>query len=222
MRYVTQLGPIHFDSDLFNVFLQSLQEYSEVEKFEATAIWNEFDSKVTFDDASKLIEDGSIPNRLLSFDLYLRADKGTIKVRADSDKENFQLAVKGEEQWVKTNIQNITDLVESQGNELRYWLSHQNLFYLQLFVAGAFISNFLPDIWALINPIIHVPISTRSLLIGSGLLLLIGLLEIPKRIYPYVVLRRNGTEPVYKTIISVMIPVLSFIAAILSILSFLM
>lgn len=216
MKYQTQLRPIHFDSDSFKAFLQTLQKYSEVEDFEATAIWDGGKSKVTFTEASQLVEDGSIPNQILSFDLRLQADKGYIWIDAIGSKEYHRLIVNGEEEWTKTNVQNITEFVESQGNELRSWLSHRNLFYLQLFVAGVFISNFLPFIWTVINPLMTVPISTEQLLIGAGLFGIITLLEVPKRIYPYVVLCRNGTEPLYRTIVSIIIPIISVIGAALS------
>lgn len=217
MEVTKQLQPIYYDSDLLLDLLEEIERYSTVEKFEGRAEWDGRDTRFQFDDAYNLIDENTIPNRILAFEVHLRADEGHIRLTVDATKGNefHRLIIRGDEEWVKKNLQNISDFERSHTERLRSILSNAHLTGLQYLLTGSALILAIPYMITL-HPSFHFPIPREVLLLGGVHLLLIALLEVPKRIYPYVVFTRNGTEPIHRAIISVLIPLLSVISVALS------
>jgi hypothetical protein len=217
MRVTKQLEPIYYDSALFSDFLDELEKYSTVTDMKGSVEWDNRDTRVQFDDARQLIDDKTVPNRVLAFSVKLRAEEGRIEIAVDSTKgrEFHRLIIDGEEEWVKQNLQNISDFENAQTETLRAFISNKRLTYLQFLLGGSLIATLAPHAITL-HPVFDFPIPPETLLIAGGHILMIGLLEVPKRIYPYVVFTRNGTEPLHRAIISVLIPMLTLIGVVLS------
>jgi len=223
MRWKDELPPINFDSELFSDFLDRLEEYSEVEQTTVTVNWNGGDTEVQFNEIRKILEDQSLPDRILSYKIAISTKEGQIRVIADGQGANevHQLSIQGPDAWVKTNIQNITSLLEARKSTLRSVLSRKNLFFLQMLLIGSLASIFLPYGIAILHPMTHLPVPERVLWLSVSQFLLLGFLEVPKRLYPYVVIRRNGVEPLYRRVLSILIPLLTIVSVALSAVSLL-
>jgi hypothetical protein len=194
-----------------------MEEYSTVNSFKGRVEWDDRETRVAFDDARKLIDDRTIPNRILAFGVELIAEEGRIKIDVDSTRgrEFHRLIIDGEEDWVKQNLQTIHDFENAQTERLRKVLSNKRLTYLQYVLAGSLLAILLPHILPP-YPAFDVPVPQEILMLAGAHIILLVLIEIPKRVYPYVVLNRNGTEPLHKVIISALISILSIVSVVFS------
>jgi len=220
MRWKQQLGPIHYNAELFGDLIDRIEEYTDADKFEVTAKWDDKKSEVTLDNPREILDTKSIPNRIQTFDLYLRGQKGRIKLTVDSrrGREFHRLIVEGEDEgWVRKNVQNIHEFERIQRNKIRKYLNTNILRSIQALLVGSIIATAGPYIITNLNKVIQYPIPNYIIYLSVFQIGMLFAVETSRWLYPHTLLIRNGADPLHKKAISIAMPILSIISVALGI-----
>lgn len=224
MEWRKQLEPIHYDTALFKELLDRIKDGSDYRKFEATVGWN--GSTVTFDDPYEIIDDRSIPDTLRDFRINYRDDSGYIRVTGfDRKSENIfgvkemhEVTIEGDKEFVKRKLQSISEFEAAQSNDLARWLSKRSLRRVQTVLGASLVFTFIVGTGSLSTfPLPQSALFAIAIQIG-----MIGLLELPKRTYPFIAVMRHDTTPPYKTWISVVSVVTSVVGTLLTLVGLLL
>lgn len=218
MEWRKQLEPIHYDTALFKELLDRIKDGSDYREFEVIVGWD--GSTVTFDDPYEIIDDKSIQDTLRHFSITYRDDSGYMRVTGfDSksenifgDKEKHEVLIRGEKESVKRKLQSISEFEAAQSNDLARWLSKRSLRRVQAVLGASLVFTFIVGTGYLST----FPLPKSALFAIAIQIGMIGLLELPKRIYPFIALFRHDTTPLYKTWISVGSVVTSVVGTLLA------
>lgn len=224
MKRTRNLPSVHYDEALLTDFLEQLKEFSDVNTFALKVRWGNGDS-ATYNDMNNLFEDANIPDRISKFRATLCADEGRISLNVDSraGREMHSVTVDGEREWVHSNINAIQEFAEQRsglfGRIFRKkwirWIQAALVGFLGSYVGGYIIGLIIPFYYP-------APLPMEQIVITSLLILSILSLEFVNSIYPFVILRRRGKEPMYKkatVTISFLLTLISTAAALITLLN---
>lgn len=224
MKRTKQLPSIHYSESLLTDFLTQMREFSDVNTFEIKVRWGNGDS-ATYNDLNNLFEDTNIPDRISKFRATLYADEGRISLNADSyaGGEVHSVTVDGEREWVHSNINAIQEFAEQRSGLFGRIFRKKWTRRIQAVLFG-FLGSYIGGyIIGLIIPFYHpAPLPVEQIVIAFLLVLSVLSLEFVNSIYPFVILRRRGKEPMYKkatVAISFLLTLISTVAALISILN---
>lgn len=224
MKRTKKLPSVHYDKSLLTDFLEQMTEFSEVTSIELKVRWGNGDS-ATYTDVNNLFEDTNIPDRISKFRATLYADEGRISLDADSraGREVHSVTVDGEREWVHSNINAIQEFAEQRSALFGRIFRKKWIRWVQAVLFGFLVSYIGGYVIELIIPFYYpAPLPMEQIVITSLLILSILSLEFVNLIYPFVILRRRGKEPMYQKVtvaISFILTLISTVAALISLLS---
>jgi hypothetical protein len=216
MKRTKPLPSVHYDESLLADFIDQIKEFSDVTETEIKIRWGDGDS-ATYDNETDLFRDTKIPDRISNFRVTLHADEGRISLNADSrgGRETHSVTVDGEKEWVHSSINVIREFAEQRSGTLGRIFQKKWTRWVQFALFGILVSYIGGYVINLIIPFYYSnPISTVRMSVTILLVLSIISIEFVNMIYPYVTLRRRGTEPLIRRVSVVITSILTIISTI--------